>query len=157
MISKQERAQIQLLSDTELYRQAIEFMQSIGNNTLSSSQVNGLLNVSLTGTYSELNMFIKRQQERTWKHNQQYIPDFYKKLTQKLPVLEEYEPTIAGHGQEKRSYAEKTALHMALAREFIQHILAENAYKSAQKEATPNNQHNDREPRQPQTREGHRQ
>ncbi len=58
MITEQEQEKIRLLSDTELYPQAVEFMRGVARQ-LPQTQINGLLNVSLANTYDELEEFIR--------------------------------------------------------------------------------------------------
>lgn len=135
MISEKEQERIRLLSDTELYPQAVEFMQSIAG-TLPSSQINGLLNVTLANTYQHLEEFIRHQYTRsTWKAQERHIPDFYHKLENKLKGIERSIAAITKERQEKPSREEQQTLKMLLAREFIQHVLAENAYKGTQRVA----------------------
>lgn len=135
MISEQEQERIRLLSDTELYPQAVEFMQKIGG-VLPSSQINGLLNVTHANTYKQLEDFIKHQYMRsTWGFKDQHIPDFYRKLESKLKELDRLVTTITKERAEKPSREEQQTLKMLLAREFIQHVLAENAYKEVQRTA----------------------
>ncbi len=133
MISAQEQERIRLLSDTELYPQAVEFTRNIGG-TLPGSQINGLLNVALANTYAQLETFVKRQYGRsTWRANERHIPDFYRRLEHKLKDLERSIPSVTRDRQTKPSAEEMRALKMLLAREFIQHVLAENAYQGAQR------------------------
>ncbi len=67
MITPQEQEKIRLLSDTELYQQAVEFMRSVGK-PLPATQINGLLNVSLANTYIRLTEFVDGQHKRTtWR------------------------------------------------------------------------------------------
>ena len=132
MLSEQEQLQIRLLSDNELYPQAIELIQGLGR-ALPQTQINGLLNVSLGDTYDHLKRFVKRQQGRsTWAARDRHIPDFYKKFSEKLLRLEkEYVPLVTKLRPEQVSPVDLQAIRMALARELIQHILAENTYKAA--------------------------
>lgn len=135
MISKKEYERIRLRSDTEFYHQARTFMQSIGG-TLPPTQVNGLLNVALANTYQHLKEFIAHQAERkTWKgQEQRYVPDFYRKLTHKLQEIERTVPLIALERQKELSQKEREEISTLLAREFIQHILAENGYQAIQRD-----------------------
>lgn len=133
MISEKEHERIRLLSDAELYQQAVEFMQSIGG-ILPSTQINGLLNVTHANTYQQLEAFIKHQYTRsTWRATERHIPDFYRKLESKLTSFERLIATITKDRPAKPSREEVQTLKMLLAREFIQHVLAENAYKDAQR------------------------
>jgi len=75
MITEQEQKYIRLLSDTELYPQAVEFMRGVAR-TLPPTQINGLLNVSLFNTYDQLKKFIEHQRTRTtWRRGYEHIPD----------------------------------------------------------------------------------
>ncbi|MGH2506496.1 MAG: hypothetical protein ACRDHZ_03635 [Ktedonobacteraceae bacterium] len=132
MIDEREQERIRLLSDTAFYPQAVEFMQKIGG-VLPSSQINGLLNVTHANTYRELEDFIKHQYTRsTWGFKDQHIPDFYRKLESKLREFERLVTTVTKDRQEKPAHEEQQTIKMLLAREFIQHVLAENAYKDVQ-------------------------
>ena len=131
MISEQEQAQVRLLSDNELYPQAIEFMKGIGK-PLPANQVNGLLNVSLGCTYGELKKFVDSQHQRkTWSPKDEHIREFYKRPVPKIKDLEKASLAIIKNRRENVSLEDKQAINMAVVREFIQHLLAENAYRSA--------------------------
>jgi hypothetical protein len=131
MITEQEQEKIRLLSDTELYPQAVEFMRGVARQ-LPPTQINGLLNVSLANTYKQLESFIEHQRARTtWRREDAHIPDFYKRLAQKLKQLEAYALSIMKSRAEQPSGEDMQALKMLLAHEFIQHLLAENAYMGA--------------------------
>lgn len=133
MITEQEQEKIQVISDTELYQQAEELMRSVGR-TLPPTQINGLLNFSLANTYKELEEFVEHQRQRTtWPSDARHVPSFYFNLSRKLQNLGSYLPTIAKHRQEKLSHEDEQTLKMLLAREFIQHLLAENAYMSTRR------------------------
>jgi len=131
MITEKEQKKIRLLSDTELYPQAVEFMRGIANQ-LPQKQTNGLLNVSLANTYDQLQRFVARQRDRrTWPPKERHIPIFYRELGQKLQRIESYVPPIMKSRAEQPSREDVQTLKMLLAREFIQHVLAENAYMGA--------------------------
>ena len=131
MITPHEQERIRLLSDTELYPQAVEFMRSVGKQ-LPPTQINGLLNVSLANTYIRLKEFIDGQHKRTtWRRGDEHIPRFYKDLSVKLKQLENYARDILKARTEQPSLEDAQVLYMLIAREFIQHLLAENAYKGA--------------------------
>lgn len=129
MITQKEEEKLYILSDTELYPQAVEFMRGIARK-LPATQINGLLNVSLgNNSYDQLKRFADSQYKRsTWKPGERHIPDFYRRLTLKFKDLEKYALTILNLRTEKASAAEQEEMKMAVAREFIQHLLAENDY-----------------------------
>src|SRR5579859_1701955 len=107
MITQKEEAKIQVLSDTELYPQAVEFMRGIARK-LPTSQINGLLNVSLANTYEQLKIFVDSQYKRsTWKACDRHIPEFYRRLTLKFKDLEKHALTIINLRTEKASVADQ--------------------------------------------------
>ncbi len=129
MITEHHLANIRLLSDNELYDEAVNLISRIGG-TIPSAQMNGLLNVTLARPFSKLEEFVKHQRERkTWPYKARYVPRFYSELSRKLENIEHYIPSITE--QQDVSQEDKQTLKMLLAREFIQHLLAENDYKSA--------------------------
>jgi hypothetical protein len=132
MITAKQEAKIQLLSDTELYPQAVEFMRGIARK-LPPTQINGLLNLSRgKNTYKQLKAFVEFQYNRsTWKANERHVPDFYRRLSNKFKDLEKYALTVIALREEKSASAGPEEIQMAIAREFIQHLLAENDYMGA--------------------------
>jgi len=106
-------------------------MKGIGR-PLPATQINGLLNVSLGSTYDELKRFVASQHQRTtWSARDRHIPEFYRRLVPKIEDLEKLSLAIIKNRYEKVSREDEQAISMALAREFIQHLLAENAYRDA--------------------------
>ena len=134
MITEKQLERIRLLSDETLYKEAGELMRSIGSaNSLPPTQINGLLNVSLANTYDHLIKFVEYQRDRTtWNtREQKYVPDFYRKLFNKLQSLvREHVPSITLQGESSSEDVE--VIKMLITREFIQHLLAENSYKALQ-------------------------
>src|SRR2546430_16917849 len=105
MITEQEQEKIRLLSDIELYPQAVEFMHGVARQ-LPQTQINGLLNVSLANTYDELERFIEHQRTRTtWRREDVHIPDFYKRLAQNIKQFDAYEHAIMNYVP-RQSYRE---------------------------------------------------
>src|SRR5260370_14533218 len=128
MIDEKQQAKIRILSDTELYPQAIEFMRGIGR-PLPTTQINGLLNVSLADTYDGLRKFIERQSKReTWRREDTHIPDFYKRLPNKLKqIMDAYVPSIMQLTAGQSSQEDLQAVKILLPPEFFHHLLPENA------------------------------
>jgi hypothetical protein len=139
MITEKQLERIRLLSDETLYKEAIDLMHSIGTaNSLPPTQINGLLNVALANTYNHLLKFVEHQRDRTtWnRREQRYLPDFYLKLFNKLQSLErQHLPFITQ--QDKPAPKDVEGIKMLLAREFIQHLLAENGYMALQARQNP--------------------
>lgn len=139
MITEDEQRQLRLLSDTELYPRAITFMRGIGRK-LPPTQINGLLNVSSTSTYDTLGIFIERQRTRTtWPPKDSHIPEFYRRLAQELKQLETSASSILNARTQPASREDRQAFRMLIAREFIQHILAENDYMTITQASQPTN------------------
>jgi len=132
MITQKEEEKIHILSDITLYPQAVSFMRSI-NKKLPPSQINGLLNVSLgNNTFQELKDFVRFQHERsTWKASERHIPEFYRRLGHILTELEQEASKLAALRPTEVSLDDREEIKMAFAREFIQHLLAENDYMAA--------------------------
>lgn len=132
MITQKEEEKIHILSDITLYPQAVSFMRSI-NKKLPPSQINGLLNISLgNNTFKELKDFVQFQHERsTWKSSERHIPEFYRRLSHKLTELEQEADKLAALRPTEVSVDDRKELKMVFAREFIQHLLAENDYMTA--------------------------
>lgn len=150
MITEQQLERIRLLSDEKLYEEAIVLMHSLGAaNSLPPTQINGLLNVSLANTHAHLLEFVQHQRDRTtWNRREQnYIPDFYRKLFHELQRVEQkYVPLITQ--QDSVAAEDKDVIKTLIAREFIQHLLAENGYMALQ--ARQNNTGNPARPDRPQ-------
>ncbi len=130
MITEKQLERIRLLSDETLYTEAIELMHSIGiANSLPSTQINGLINVSLANTYAHLMEFVQHQRDRTtWNgREQRFVPEFYHKLFNKLESLEEKQVPFITQ-QDSIEPEDKDVIKALIAREFIQHLLAENGY-----------------------------
>ncbi len=133
MLNEQEQLEIRLISDNDLYQQALEFMNRMGG-LLSQTQINGLLNVSLANTYDRFDVFIKRQGARkTWPQRERHVEHFYKTTlpAQLAQMAKTCVPAVLKHRQEAASREDVQAIKMALAREFLQHLLAENSYRNA--------------------------
>jgi len=161
MLSDQEQFTIRYLSDTLLYEEAKALMEKLlhfssdgksKGGTLSSTQINGLLNVSLANTYANLRKFVVCQGGRTtWQNKEEHIQQFY--ATSFFGLLDKLETdylpkVLAG----ERSNEDIQMACMALAREVIQHLLAENAFQIALKDQR--NQEEKQRGRRPDDRQG---
>ncbi len=65
------------------------------------------------------------------QHGDEHIPKFYKDLSIRLKQLENYARAILKARSVQPLPEDVQVLYMLVAREFIQHLLAENAYKGA--------------------------
>lgn len=139
MPSLTQLQKISLLSDTALYPEAVAFMRRLvdkeGCNPLPTSQVNGLFSIAESSRYSELREFVEHQRDRDWPPSKRDIKTFYTRLEQEFTHLErqlavEFGLTKDEHGR-PISDADQNEMLALLAREFIQHILAENGVIAA--------------------------
>src|SRR5579871_3272541 len=81
---------IWLLSDTVLYREAVDFVQNLvrrGDDPLPMSQVNGLLNITESKSYAELLGFVAHQRDRDWPFPKMNIKRFYTSLEAALEKM----------------------------------------------------------------------
>jgi hypothetical protein len=122
------------LSDTVLYDEAVAFLRELVDkqecNPLPNSQVVGLLNIAETSSYDELERFILHQRGRDWPPGARDIKTFYTALEEVLREIHIRRLRKEFHlldGVSTRDVHQETdALMVLLAREFIQHLVAEN-------------------------------
>ena len=144
MPSNEQLQKIWLLSDTLLYEEAVSFIRKLVNeqryDPLPTSQVSGLLSIADSFKYNELYQFIVHQRDRDWQYNKRNIKAFYTALEQVLTEMRLKRLNSEFHllGDTSKFNAtqlrnEVDALMALLAREFIQHIVAENGVLAANK------------------------
>jgi hypothetical protein len=144
MLSKAQLQKIYLLSDTVIYPEAVTFIRKLvqeqGCDPLPTSQVAGLLNIAEAVKYDELHRFVLHQCERNWPPSKRDIKTFYTALEEVLSLMQRKRlkdefhlmPDIQGRSvSEVRQEVDE--LLGRLAREFIQHLVAENGVLAAQK------------------------
>ncbi len=126
---------IWLLSDTVLYGEAVAFMRRLvrdqGCNPLPTSQVNGLLSIAESQMYDKLYEFVVHQRDRDWQPSKRDIKTFYTALEETLTNMQKrLRSDFHLLGGARRSggqdEADEQELMALLAREFIQHLVAEN-------------------------------
>ncbi len=133
---------IWLLSDIVLYPEAVSFMRKLVQDQecdpLPTSQVAGLLNVAESAQYDELYRFVVHQRDRNWPPSKRDIKTFYTALEEVLSLMQrkrlkdEFHLLPDERGRSASDIRQETAALMALlAREFIQHLLAENGALAA--------------------------
>jgi len=130
-----------LLSDEELYEQAVQFMRHFckepGHRAIPASQLNGLLNITKTDRYADLKEFIIKQGQRLWPHNKSFIEHFYLRLENQLDILaqlaeKELHLSLQEQAEDFTSSNREEA-YLLVAREFIQHLAAENSALEAER------------------------
>jgi hypothetical protein len=140
MPDQKQLQKVWLLSDTVLYDEAVAFLRRLVReqecNPLPSSQVAGLLSIAETASYNELERFIRHQLERNWPPGKRDIKTFYTALEEVLGTMrrkrlkDEFHLLDSVNVREIRQ--ETDALMVLLAREFIQHVVAENGLLAAE-------------------------
>src|SRR5258708_8067256 len=134
MSSSEQLQKIWLLSDTLLYREAVNFIRKLVNDQhfepLPASQVSGLLSIADSFKYNELYTFIVHQRDRDWPPKKRNIKVFYTALEQVLTKMKVERLNSEFHllGDTRKLNAtqirnEADAIMALLAREFIQHIM----------------------------------
>ncbi|HEY6542961.1 MAG TPA: hypothetical protein VIZ18_18610 [Ktedonobacteraceae bacterium] len=140
MPSATQLQKIWLLSDTVLYPEAVAFMRRLvdkeGCNPLPTSQVNGLFSIAESSKYSKLREFVEHQRDRDWPPSKRDIKTFYTRLEQEFTRLERRFAVEFGLAKDEHgrpvSDVDQNEMLALLAREFIQHILAENGVIAAE-------------------------
>jgi hypothetical protein len=143
-INEEQMRLIRVLSDTELYKQAIDFLntevevnhQFEQRPPLPNTQINGLLNVAQANTYGELIDFIKHQRDRTWQGKNAHIKIFYQDLERVLKEMPEFakrEGLIPEDISIQKTREEIQKISGLLACEFIQHLAAENLVRERER------------------------
>ena len=125
----EQKVQIRLLSDGQLYDQAVTFVKQ--NDTVENKQMAGLLEFSRS--WQELLKFVRHQKGRDWQRKKAHYADFYTQLEQQLEQLRakvKSEYGMVPHGLTKKETSRHTEYFAGLlAREFIQHLVAEMMWK----------------------------
>lgn len=134
---------IWLLSDTVLYPEAVSFMRKLVRDQdcdpLPSSQVAGLLSIAEASKYDELYRFVVHQRDRNWPPSKKDIKTFYTALEEVLSLMnrkrlrDEFHLLPDERGRSANDIRQEADAVMALlAREFIQHLVAENGVLAAE-------------------------
>lgn len=133
---------IWLLSDTVLYPEAVSFIHKLveeqEGNPLPASQVSGLLNIAEASKYDELYRYVVHQRDRDWPPSRRDIKIFYTALEESLSLMQrkrlkdEFHLITDEQGRNPQERKQESDMLMALlAREFIQHLVAENGVLAA--------------------------
>jgi hypothetical protein len=148
MLSPAQMQKIWDLSDTVIYREAVEFIQRLvkteGNDPLPPSQVRGLLNITGNSSYSQIEQFILHQRERDWTPRQKNIKVFYTELEKLLTLMRSRRLRSEFHLVDEQAKPQEfrqqvDTLMVYLVREFLQHLIAENNLLVQEKEAQRRN------------------
>lgn len=130
------------VSDSVLYPEAVAFIQRLvreeGCMPLPASQVAGLHAISNSASYADLSRFIRHQRDRNWPESKKDIQTFYTELEKYLTGIRNKRLRDEFHlvqPQEtvKGTQQEIDDMIILLARDFIQHIIAENGLLTVEK------------------------
>ncbi len=136
MPSPEQLQKIWSLSDTVLYPEAVAFIRRLVNeeecSPLPASQVAGLLNVARATSYSELARFVRHQRDRNWSESKKDIKTLYTELekvftSMKNKRLKDEFQLVRNGLPHKEANQEIDELMALLTRDFIQHLIVENA------------------------------
>ena len=125
---------IHLLSDGVLYREALAFIKEQGTVD-GQKQMTSL--TSYTQSWQDLIDFVEHQQERDWPGKRAFYKQFYTALRDYLETLrkrvaeEWFLPGNEFNKTEKREWVDHFSI--LAAREFTQHLAAENLYREKTK------------------------
>ena len=144
MLSDAQLQKIELLSDTVLYSEAVAFMRQLINeqdcSPLPTSQVKGLQSIAESYQYTAIHRYIQHQFERSWPDSKRSIKVLYTELdrlftTMKNQRLGNEFHLLTKEPKSREGQQESNALMAALAREFIQHMIAENGLLEVEERA----------------------
>lgn len=131
---------IWLLSDTVLYPEAVAFMRRLIRDQecrpLPNSQIAGLLSIAESHQYDRLKDFVLHQRTRNWPPGKRDIGTFYTALEETLKNMEtrlrgDFHLLAGKQRPGNQLGPEEQELMALLAREFIQHLIAENGELAA--------------------------
>ena len=145
MLTQKQLQKIWLLSDTILYPEAVAFMRKLVEeqklDPLPTTQVAGLLSIAESENYPALMTFVEHQRKRDWPPSKRTIVAFYSTLEdiltfmQQKRLIQEFRLLAHQPGRSADDTRQEMFTLMALlAREFIQHLLAENGAQMARLE-----------------------
>ncbi|RMG90058.1 MAG: hypothetical protein D6706_20290 [Chloroflexi bacterium] len=132
--SPEQLQKIRLLSDGELYRMACQF---IADNRTIESNKQAVSLVMHTQDWDDLDRYVNHQAGRDWKSQKKYAgyEQFFKNLKNQLAELRtkvenEWFPPPPEYKTRNERKAWVNHFTILVAREFLQHLEAENFYKS---------------------------
>lgn len=141
-LTKEERKKIHLLSDGELYRDALSLAKEhkyLKNHKELRSQLSGLENIVRSHELGQIIDFAKKKTKRDTLSDD--LKDLYRDLVSYLESLyqkvkEEYQlviiPENVSRSQKKQFNKEAEEYAYLLAKEFVQHLVAEINYQRSQ-------------------------
>lgn len=134
-VTIEQARKIRLLSDGELYDKAVDFVQTHRSVKVSNTQLSGLQNAVRSGDWSEIFRYIDNRINR--KTTSEDLKEFYQKLKNYLNTLpERVEKTQLVVRSKKMTRTQRKQVRekidryaYLLAKEFIQHLVAEYNYQ----------------------------
>ena len=134
-MTTEQLQKICLLSDSELYEDAVEFVKSHRETKVSETQLSGLQNAIGVCDYNEIFRYINNRLERSTTSTQ--LKNFYGKLRDYLQLLPSkvedarlvVTPEDMTRVQSRQVREEINLYAYLLATEYIQHLVAEYNYQ----------------------------
>ena len=142
MPTPEQLQQLEFVSDTVLYPEAVAFIQRLvreeGCMPLPASQVAGLLSISKSASYADFSRFIRHQRDRNWPESRKDIKTFYTELEKLLTNIrtkrlrDEFH-LVRPSETPKATQQETDDMMIRVAHDLIQHIIAENGLLTVEK------------------------
>lgn len=135
-VTTEQGQKIRLLSDGELYENATDFVKThYSPKRVSKAQLSGLQNALGAGDWNEISNYINNRLSRSTTTKD--LKDFYQALKDYLNSLRSkvqemgfvVKPEEATHAQSSQMNKEIDQYAYLLAKEYIQHIVAEYNYQ----------------------------
>ena len=134
-VTVEKGREIRLLSDGELYKEAIDFAKRHQDAKVSNTQLNGLQNAVGAGNLDEISRYVNNRLERDTIYEE--LRAFYQELKTYLTVLHEkveriqlvVRPEEITRAERRQLESEINRFTHILAQEFIQHLVAEYNYQ----------------------------
>lgn len=141
-LATEQIEKIWLVSDTVLYPEAVTFIRKFvledEYNPLPNNQSAGLLNIAEGAKYADLYTLVVHQRDRNWSGSKVDIKTFYTALEKYLAELKNHRlrdefQLVTNRPTKSEAAAEIDELMLRLARDFIQHLIAENGVFAAER------------------------
>lgn len=133
VVTIEQAQQIRLLSDGELYRDAVKLATNhvYASSKISNSQLSGLWNAVGASDWSEIFRYVDNRLDRSTTPDE--LKEFYQNLKNYLKGLPKrvgeiqlvVKPKEMGRAQRRQVSVEIDRYAYLLAKEFIQHLIAE--------------------------------
>ena len=134
-VTTEQAQKIRLLSDTELYEQAVEFANQHAASKVSNAQLSGLQNAVGAGDWNEILRYVNNRLGRStttgglknfYQGLKECLDDLLNNRIEKIGLVAKSEG-LKGAQKKQMNETKRRYAHL-LAKEFIQHVIAEVNY-----------------------------